>query len=101
MSATVLQCSRIVLEGLAHLLSWLFVIGMAGCLVVIPYTAYQLLSVLFEKDAPEESNPTTPLPIPPLRVARRNLVLGHAADLLGVIFAVEEVRVGPLAAVLE
>lgn len=46
--------SRIV----AHSLSWLFVIGMAGCLLVIPVAAYQLFSVLFEKDRPEEINPS-------------------------------------------
>jgi hypothetical protein len=43
--------------GLAHLMSWLFVIGIVGCLAVIPFTAYQLFSVLFEKDAPDEVNP--------------------------------------------
>ncbi|MGH9546552.1 MAG: hypothetical protein ACRD23_15195 [Terriglobales bacterium] len=44
--------------GLAHVLSWAFVIGMAGCaLLVIPIAAYQLFSVLFEKDRPDEINP--------------------------------------------
>ena len=43
--------------GLAHLMTWLFVIGIVGCLAVIPVTAYQLFSVLFEKDAPDEVNP--------------------------------------------
>jgi hypothetical protein len=39
----------------AHVLSWLFVIGMAGTvLLVIPVAAYQLFSVLFEKDRPDE-----------------------------------------------
>jgi hypothetical protein len=42
----------------AHLLTWGFVIGMAGCLLVIPVAAYQLFSVLFEKDRPEEINPS-------------------------------------------
>jgi hypothetical protein len=42
----------------AHVLSWTFVIGMAGCLLVIPVAAYQLFSVLFEKDRPEEINPS-------------------------------------------
>jgi hypothetical protein len=42
----------------AHLLSWTFVIGIAGCLLVIPVAAYQLFSVLLEKDRPEEINPT-------------------------------------------
>ena len=41
-----------------HLLTWGFVIGMAGCLLVIPVAAYQLVSVLFEKDRPEEINPS-------------------------------------------
>ncbi len=39
---------------LAHLLSLLFVIGMAGCLLVIPVTAYRLFSVLFQKDQLDE-----------------------------------------------
>jgi len=42
---------------IAHVLSWMFAIGMAGCLLVIPMTAYRLFSVLFEKDRPEEINP--------------------------------------------
>jgi hypothetical protein len=43
---------------LAHVLSWVFVIGMAGTiLLVIPVAAYQLFSVLFEKDSPDETNP--------------------------------------------
>mgnify|MGYP001793064496 CR=1 FL=1 len=42
----------------AHVLSWMFVIGMIGCvLLVIPIAAYQLFSVLFEKDRPEEIDP--------------------------------------------
>jgi len=41
-----------------YLLTWGFVIGMAGCLLVIPVAAYQLFSVLFEQDRPEEINPT-------------------------------------------
>ncbi len=46
---------------LAHVLSWMFVIGVAGsaCLV-IPIAAYQLFSVLFEKDHPDEISPSTP-----------------------------------------
>lgn len=40
--------------SLFHLLSWMFVIGMVGCLFVIPVTAYRLFKVLFEKDLPEE-----------------------------------------------
>ncbi len=46
---------------LAHVLSWMFVIGMAGTvLLVIPVAAYQLFSVLFQKDHPDEINPTLP-----------------------------------------
>ena len=42
----------------AHVLSWTFVIGMIGCvLLVIPIAAFQLFSVLFEKDRPEEIDP--------------------------------------------
>jgi hypothetical protein len=41
----------------AHLLTWGFVIGVTGCLLVIPVAAFQLFSVLFEKDRPEEINP--------------------------------------------
>ena len=43
---------------LAHVLSWMFVIGIAGTvLLAIPVAAYQLFSVLFEKDSPEEASP--------------------------------------------
>jgi len=43
----------------AHVLSWTFVIGMAGSVcLVIPITAYQLLKALLEKDRPEEINPS-------------------------------------------
>jgi hypothetical protein len=43
----------------AHVMSWLFVIGMVGCVfLVIPVAAYQLFSVLFEKDRPDEMNPS-------------------------------------------
>ena len=44
---------------LAHVLSWMFVIGMAGTvLLVIPIAAYQLFSVLFQKDHPHELDPS-------------------------------------------
>ncbi len=44
---------------LAYVLSWTFVIGMAGSVcLVIPITAYQLLKALLEKDRPEEINPS-------------------------------------------
>jgi hypothetical protein len=39
-------------KNLAHVLSWSFVLGVAGSLVVIPFTACQLFNVLFEKDRP-------------------------------------------------
>lgn len=39
--------------------SWMFVIGVAGTvLLVIPVAAYQMFSVLFEKDHPDELNPS-------------------------------------------
>jgi hypothetical protein len=40
---------------ISHVLTWMFAIGMAGCLVVIPWSAIKMFSVLFEKDAPDES----------------------------------------------
>ena len=44
--------------GVAYVLSWMFVIGMVGCvLLVIPIAAYQLFSVLFERDRPEDLDP--------------------------------------------
>jgi len=44
---------------LAHVLSWMFVIGMAGTVfLVIPFAAYQLIKVLFEKDHPDEIGPS-------------------------------------------
>ena len=40
-------------------LSWMFVIGVAGCVIlVIPIAAYQLFSVLFQKDHPHELDPS-------------------------------------------
>ena len=42
----------------AHVLSWMFVVGMVGCVfLVIPIGAYQLFSVLFERDRPDERDP--------------------------------------------
>ena len=39
-------------KGLAHILSWMFVVGMAGSVfLVIPVAAYQLFKVLFEGTA--------------------------------------------------
>lgn len=43
-----------VLLKLVHLLGLLFVIGMIGCVLVIPITALRLFAVLFEKDQPDE-----------------------------------------------
>jgi hypothetical protein len=57
---------NLLVRFVAHLLTWGFVIGMAGCLLVIPVTAYKLVSVLFQKDAPHELNPSgepTPLKV--------------------------------------
>jgi hypothetical protein len=42
------------IELLARGLTWTFLIGMLGCVIVIPVVALQLFSVLFEKDHPEE-----------------------------------------------
>jgi hypothetical protein len=46
------------LNFLVYLLSGLFGIGILGCLLVIPITAYRLFGVLFEKDQPGEDNPS-------------------------------------------
>jgi uncharacterized membrane protein len=32
----------------------MFLVGMVGCTLVIPITAFRLFKVLFEKDAPDE-----------------------------------------------
>jgi hypothetical protein len=43
-------------------LSWMFVIGVAGCVIlVIPIAAYQPFSVLFQKDHPHELDPSATL----------------------------------------
>jgi len=34
----------------AHLLSWMFLIGGIGCVLVIPIVAYRLFAVIFEPD---------------------------------------------------
>jgi hypothetical protein len=31
-------------------LTWMFGIGLAGCVIVIPWCAFKMFSVLFEKD---------------------------------------------------
>jgi hypothetical protein len=43
-----------VARSLGDVLTVLFVVGMAGCVLVIPITAKRLFSVLFEKDVPGE-----------------------------------------------
>jgi hypothetical protein len=40
---------------IGRVLTWTFVIGMAGCILVIPIVAYKLFSVLFEEDQPDEN----------------------------------------------
>jgi hypothetical protein len=48
-----------VAKGVILVISWMFVIGMAGCaILVIPIAAYQLFSVLFHRDHPDELNPS-------------------------------------------
>jgi hypothetical protein len=42
--------SDIVSKIFVHGLSIMFVVGVAGCLFVIPITAYRLFSVLFQRD---------------------------------------------------
>ena len=43
----------------AHVLSWVFLIGAIGSVfLVIPIAAYELLSALFQRDHPDELNPT-------------------------------------------
>ena len=41
-----------------HILAWLatvlFALGVAGCLIVIPLSAWKFFSVLLEKDTPED-----------------------------------------------
>ena len=39
---------------LAPLLATMFVIGAAGCVIVIPVVAYKLFSVLVEPNTPDE-----------------------------------------------
>jgi len=43
-----------VLITMFHVLAGMFLIGMLGCLIVIPITAYRLFRVLFEKDGVDE-----------------------------------------------
>lgn len=39
-----------ILKVFFHILSWMFLAGAIGCLVVIPIVTYRLFSVLFEAD---------------------------------------------------
>ena len=39
---------------LAPILATMFLVGAAGCVIVIPVVAYRLFSVLVERDVPEE-----------------------------------------------
>jgi hypothetical protein len=41
-------------KSFGYLLTAMFVVGLAGCIFVIPITAKRLFSVLFEKDVPGE-----------------------------------------------
>ncbi len=43
-----------VFGALAPILAAMFVIGAAGCVIVIPVVAYRLFSVLLERDDPGE-----------------------------------------------
>ncbi|MEY2607205.1 MAG: hypothetical protein QOH31_5045 [Verrucomicrobiota bacterium] len=41
-----------------RILEAMFVIGVAGCVISIPFAAYELFRVLFEHAPPEESDQT-------------------------------------------
>jgi uncharacterized BrkB/YihY/UPF0761 family membrane protein len=53
---------RGVFSVLSTLLTLMFVVGMAGCVVVIPLVAYRLFRALIEKDTEEENGKPTPHP---------------------------------------
>jgi uncharacterized membrane protein len=42
------------LTAFLRLMSLLWIIGMAGCVIVIPITAYKLFAVLFQRDHPDD-----------------------------------------------
>ena len=44
-------------DWLVYGLSGMFLIGMFGCLVVIPITAFRLFAILFQHDPEEDQNP--------------------------------------------
>ena len=41
-------------NAMSHVLTGMFVVGIAGCIIVIPWSAIKMFSVLFEKDAAGE-----------------------------------------------
>jgi hypothetical protein len=43
-----------VLTAFLRFMSFFWLIGMAGCVIVIPITAYKLFAVLFQRDHPDE-----------------------------------------------
>jgi hypothetical protein len=45
---------HVVFKILYYMLGAMFVVGMAGCVIVIPITAYRLFSVLFQLDDTDE-----------------------------------------------
>jgi uncharacterized membrane protein YciS (DUF1049 family) len=47
---------------LSTLLTVMFVVGMAGCVLVIPLVAYRLFRALIEKDTEEENGNQAPHP---------------------------------------
>jgi hypothetical protein len=47
--------ANVFLQLLATILSWMFLLGLAGCVMVIPIVAYRLFSVLFEPDREGET----------------------------------------------
>ena len=44
----------VVLKIIIPFLTWMFGIGIVGCLIVIPWCAFKMFSVLFEKDEAEK-----------------------------------------------
>jgi uncharacterized membrane protein len=52
--AVAVEISDFLFTGLFHVLSSMFVIGLLGCILVIPITAYRLFSVLFQKDQADD-----------------------------------------------
>lgn len=44
-------------DWLVYGLSGMFLIGIFGCMVVIPITAFRLFGILFQHDPEDEQNP--------------------------------------------